>query len=434
MLRSLYSGISGLNAHQRMIDVTGNNIANVNTTGYKSAAVQFNDTLSQMMGSGGSPQDGMAGTNPAQVGLGVRVAGITQNFSQGSAQTTGKSGDMMIQGDGFFITRSGNENLYTRAGSFFFDANGVLATATGEPVQGWTAVDGKVNSAAKPGDIRMPLGATIPPERTKTITLKGNLSSDTIPDPNDVDNAGIEDLGGSPPKPGYITTIPIKVYDDQGGTHTVTAKFTRTANDNAPTPPTEPTSAWRVEIFDENNVSLTTGTNPQTVNLVSGKVDPTQLDNLGQMEIGGYMVDMTDITSYSGNTDARVFSTDGQVAGALTSLSYTVSDSGEIIGVYSNGLKQTLGQVAMATFKNVNGLEKVGNSLFRTTVNSGYAQVGEPGSAGMGQVISGALEMSNVDLAQEFTNLVVAQRGFQANSRIITTSDEILQELVSMKR
>ena len=150
MLRSLYSGISGLNAHQRMIDVTGNNIANVNTTGYKSPSVQFNDTMSQMLGAGGSPQDGMAGTNPAQVGLGVRVGGITANFSQGSAQTTGKSGDMMIQGDGFFITRSGGEQLYTRAGSFFFDANGVLATSTGEPVQGWTAKDGVVNSAASP--------------------------------------------------------------------------------------------------------------------------------------------------------------------------------------------------------------------------------------------------------------------------------------------
>jgi flagellar hook protein FlgE len=129
-----------------------------------------------------------------------------------------------------------------------------------------------------------------------------------------------------------------------------------------------------------------------------------------------------------------VFDTDGQTAGALTSLSYTVSDTGQIIGVYSNGLKQVLGQIAMATFKNVNGLEKTGDSMYRSTVNSGYAQVGQPGGAGMGQVISGALEMSNVDLAQEFTNLVIAQRGFQANSRIITTSDELLQELVSMKR
>ncbi|MDI6103946.1 flagellar hook protein FlgE [Actinoplanes sp. NEAU-A12] len=435
MLRSLYSGISGLNAHQKMIDVTGNNIANVNTTGYKASQVQFNDTMSQMMGAAGSPQEGMAGTNPAQVGLGVRVGGITANFSQGSAQTTGKSGDMMIQGDGFFITRSGGEQLYTRAGSFFFDANGVLATSTGEPVQGWTAKDGVVNSAAKPGDIRMPLGGTIPPEATTKITLKGNLSSDDIPDMNNAKNYGVE---GTPVgNKGYITTIPVKVYDAQGGTHTVTAKFTRTANDNAPVAPAKPTSTWKMELFAEG-ADINTATPIATqagVTFTNGKmyeadgVTPKQAITLGD-----YTVDVGDMTSYSGNTDARVFDTNGQTAGALTSLSYTVSDSGEIIGVYSNGLKETLGQVAMATFKNVAGLEKVGNSQYRTTVNSGYAQVGEPGSAGMGQVISGALEMSNVDLAQEFTNLVVAQRGFQANSKIITTSDEILQELVNLKR
>jgi flagellar hook protein FlgE len=422
MLRSLYSGISGLNAHQRMIDVTGNNIANVNTTGYKSSQVQFNDTLSQTLGAGGSPQDGMAGTNPAQVGLGVRVGGITANFSQGSAQTTGKSGDMMIQGDGFFITRSGGEQLYTRAGSFFFDANGVLATATGEPVQGWTAEDGKVNSAGKPGDIRMPLGATIPPQATGNVTLKGNLSSDITPDMNNPTNTDTA----------YTTSIPVKVYDAQGGTHTVTAKFDRTSYSNTADPTT---SAWTVTLLDEAGASIGTASPPLTFQggkAAAALVDP--VTKKATIDLGPYKLDVTDMTSYSGNTDARVFDTDGQTAGALTSLSYTVSDSGEIVGVYSNGLKQTLGQVAMATFKNVAGLEKVGNSLFRTTVNSGYAQVGEPGSAGMGQVISGALEMSNVDLAQEFTNLVVAQRGFQANSRIITTSDEILQELVSMKR
>lgn len=416
MLRSLYSGISGLNAHQRMIDVTGNNIANVNTTGYKSSQVQFQDALSQMMGAAGSPQNGQAGTNAAQVGLGVRVAGITQNFSQGSAQTTGKSGDMMIQGDGFFITRSGNENLYTRAGSFFFDANGTLTTTTGEPVQGWTAVDGKVNAAGKPGDIRMPLGATIPPEATTTITLKGNLSSDNIPDANNPDNAGTN----------YVTTIPVKVFDDQGATHTVTAQFARSANSPTANPPT---STWAVTLVGEDGATVD---GPTNLEFSGGK--PVLTSNDGTMTLGGYKVDLSDVSSYSGLSDARVFDTDGQTAGALTSLSYTVSDTGEIIGVYSNGLKQTLGQVAMATFKNVAGLEKVGNSMYRTSVNSGYAQVGQPGSAGMGQVISGALEMSNVDLAQEFTNLVVAQRGFQANSRIITTSDEILQELVSMKR
>jgi flagellar hook protein FlgE len=416
MLRSLYSGISGLNAHQKMIDVTGNNIANVNTAGYKSSSVQFQDTMSQMMGAAGSPQNGQGGTNAAQVGLGVRVAGITQNFSQGSAQTTGKSGDMMVQGDGFFVTRSGNETLYTRAGSFNFDSNGTLVTATGEPVQGWTAQDGKVNAAAKPGDIRMPLGATIPPVATSTITLKGNLSSDDVPDANDTDNAGLN----------YKTTIPVKVYDDQGATHTVTAQFARSANAATASPPT---STWAVTLLAEDGSTLD---GPTDLDFSGGKAVVTSTD--GTMDLGDYKIDLSDVTSYSGLSDARVFDTDGQTAGALTSLSYTVSDSGEIVGVYSNGLKQTLGQVAMATFKNVQGLEKVGNSQYRTSVNSGYAQVGQPGSAGMGQVISGALEMSNVDLAAEFTSLIVAQRGFQANSKIITTSDEILQELVSMKR
>ncbi|WIM96103.1 flagellar basal-body rod protein FlgF [Actinoplanes oblitus] len=418
MLRSLYSGISGLHAHQQMMDVTGNNIANVNTVGYKASQVQFQDTLSQMTGAAGSPQGGMGGTNPAQVGLGVRVSGVSANFSQGSAQTTGKSGDMMIQGDGFFITRSGNEQLYTRAGSFSFDANGMLVTSTGEPVQGWTAVDGVVNAGGQPGDIKMPIGATIPPAATKNITVKGNLTSDLPEDP----------LATT-----HTVTIPIKVFDDKGAASTVTAEFSRTVRPAAAT-------TWDIKLKDPTGAYIPGATGK--LDLSSGKTIITntpvpgdgKLNADGKMTIGNYDLQMADLTMYSGQDDARVFNVDGQTAGALTSLAYTVSDTGEIVGVYSNGLKQTLGQVAMATFKNVNGLEKVGNSLYRSTVNSGYAQVGQPGQAGMGQVISGALEMSNVDLAQEFTNLVVAQRGFQANSKIITTSDELLQELVSMKR
>lgn len=415
MLRSLYSGISGLHAHQQMMDVTGNNIANVNTVGYKASTVQFQDTLSQMMGAAGAPQNGEGGTNPAQVGLGVRNAGILSNWSQGSQETTGRSGDMMIQGDGFFIARSGNEDLYTRAGSFSFDANGKLVTATGASVQGWTATNGVVNAAGKPGDITMPLGSSIAPKATSTMTLKGNLTSDANADPTVTQ---------------YSTTIPVKVYDSKGATRTVTAKFTHLY---APAGNED----WTVDLTDaDGTTAIGTQANLKFVN---GKPDPTMLNNgVASLTFTGtndtYSVDVTDMTMYSGLSDARVFDTDGQAAGALTSLSYTVSDTGQIIGVYSNGLKEVLGQVATATFKNVNGLEKTGDSMYRSSVNSGYAQVGQPGSAGMGQVISGALEMSNVDLAQEFTNLVIAQRGFQANSRVITTSDELLQELVSMKR
>src|SRR6185437_11808230 len=153
MLRSLFSGISGLRAHQQMMDVTGNNIANVNTTGYKSSQAVFQDTLSQMVTAAGAPQNSAGGTNPAQVGLGVRMASINANFGQGAAQTTGKSSDMMIQGDGFFIVKSGGEALYTRAGSFTFDANGSLTTPSGQIVQGWAADDGVVNTAGTPGDL-----------------------------------------------------------------------------------------------------------------------------------------------------------------------------------------------------------------------------------------------------------------------------------------
>jgi flagellar hook protein FlgE len=430
MLRSLYSGISGLHAHQQMMDVTGNNIANVNTVGYKASVVEFQDTLSQMLGAAGAPQNGQGGTNPAQVGLGVKGAGITANFAQGSQETTGRSGDMMIQGDGFFIARQGAEMMYTRAGQFTFDANGLLVNASGQPVQGWTAKDGVVNAAGKPDDIRMPLGSTIPPEKTGKVTLKGNLSSDDLPDVNNPTNKG-SGLYTDPAPNGYETTIPIKVYDAQGATHTVTAKFHREANDNV-----ADTSIWNVDILAEDG---TTSIGQAKMNFekgisTDGSGTPVTSLSIGTAPGDVYTVDVKDVTSYSGLSDARVFDTDGQAPGALTSVSYSVSDSGQIIGVYSNGLKETLGQVAMATFKNANGLEKVGDSEFRSTVNSGYAQVGTPGSAGMGSVVSGALEMSNVDLAQEFTNLIVAQRGFQANSKVITTSDEILQDLVSMKR
>ena len=434
MLRSLYSGISGLHAHQMMMDVTGNNIANVNTVGYKASTTQFQDTLSQMLGSAAAPQNGMGGANPAQVGLGVHNAGILSNWAQGSQETTGRSGDMMIQGDGFFVTRSGNEMLYTRAGSFSFDANGLLVTASGEPVQGWTAKGGVVNSSAKPDDIRMPLGSTIAPKATGTVTLKGNLSSDVTPDANIPTNTG-DGPSGATPVTGYETTIPIKVYDAQGATHSVVARFHRTASDNTTTPTT---SSWDIDITDDkgNAIGTTAKMEMEDGRPVDTTTTPhTPLTSQTPVTVGGgYKVDLSDVTAFSGISDARVFDTDGQAAGALTSLSYTVNTSGQIVGVYRNGLKQVLGQVAMATFKNTNGLEKIGDSMFRSTVNSGYAQVGQPGSAGMGGVVNGALEMSNVDLAQEFTNLVIAQRGFQANSRVITTSDELLQELVSMKR
>src|SRR3954447_16582291 len=396
MLRSLFSGISGLRAHQQMMDVTGNNIANVNTTGYKSSQAVFQDTLSQMVTAAGAPQNSAGGTNPAQVGLGVRLASISANFGQGAAQTTGKSSDMMIQGDGFFIVKSGGEALYTRAGSFTFDANGSLTTPNGQVVQGWSGVNGVVNTSGAPGDIKLPIGVSLAPTVTQNITLTGNFSNEAVI--------------------GTTKDIPIKVYDVNGAANTMVANFQKT----------DPVT-WTMTLPDGSTAPITF-TNGKAV----GTPDPMTALDTGKITVGGYNFDIHDLTQFSGNTEARVSNSDGSGAGVLSS--YTVSNTGQIVGVFSNGLKQTLGQVALVNFNNVNGLEKIGDSMFRSTVNSGLAQVGPAGSAGLGLITSGALEMSNVDLAQEFTNLVIAQRGFQANSRVITTSDEILQELVNLKR
>jgi flagellar hook protein FlgE len=275
MLRSMYAGVSGLRTHQQMMDVTGNNIANVSTTGFKSSATVFQDTLSQTLAGAAAPTgDGevppFGGTNPAQIGLGVRLGGISTNLAQGSSQLTGRATDIAVQGDGYFVIQTGNEALYTRAGSFSLDARGQLTTPTGGLVLG---VDDE------------PI--TVPPN--------------------------------------------------------------------------------------------------------------------GEYE------------------------------------SFTIAPDGKVNGVKSDGSGiEMLGQIKLATFANPAGLAKVGGSLLRATVNSGPVIEGEnagvPGADGRGLLAVGVLEMSNVDLAQEFTNLIVAQRGFQANSRVITASDEVLQELVNLKR
>ncbi|RZU50463.1 flagellar hook protein FlgE [Krasilnikovia cinnamomea] len=407
MLRSLFSGISGLRAHQQMMDVTGNNIANVNTTGYKTSQAVFQDTLSQMVNAAGAPQTQAGGTNPAQVGLGVRLASISANFSQGAAQTTGKSSDMMIQGDGFFIVKSNGESLYTRAGSFSFDGNGSLTTPNGQIVQGWSAnAAGVVNTAGAPGNIKLPIGISLAPTATTSFTLTGNLSYEA--------------------NVGDFKVIPVPVIDANGASSVMNVTLTETVKGD-PAIPTVP--EWTMTLPDGST---------QALSFPSGRPEDPAFPGvpLTTVSLGAapntYTIDVRDLTCYSGNTEARVSASDGSAAGILSS--YTVSNTGQIVGVFSNGLKQTLGQLALANFNNVNGLEKIGDSMFRSTVNSGLAQVGAAGSAGLGLISSGMLEMSNVDLAQEFTNLVIAQRGFQANSRIITTSDEILQELVNLKR
>jgi flagellar hook protein FlgE len=391
MLRSLYSGISGLRSHQEMLDVTGNNIANVNTAGFKASSTVFQDTLSQMTQGAGGPQAGIGGTNPAQIGLGVQVAGVETNFAQGSAQATGKATDLMISGDGFFVTRLGNDTVYTRAGSFDFDAQGRLTTPDGKIVQGYSATNGVVNDGGSLGDITLPLAAAAPAAATSSATVNGNLPSDTAV--------------------GDTITRDSDVYDQYGTKHTMTLAFTKTD------------AGWNVTGSDGQGNSATGAITFGT----DGKITAGST-----LTVGGITADMTGLTGFATLSTASIAAQNGHEAGSLQG--FSISKDGTLVGSFSNGATLAVGRIALATFANPGGLEKAGASGFTATANSGRANVGVPGSAGIGSLASGTLEMSNVDLSQEFTNLIVAQRGFQANARIITTSDQVLEELTNLKR
>jgi flagellar hook protein FlgE len=389
MLRSLFSGISGLRAHQTMLDVTANNIANVNTTGFKTSQTQFQDTLSQLVSSASAAQAGTGGTNPAQVGLGVKVAGVTTNFTQGSSQLTGRSTDMMIQGDGFFVVRQGNQTLYTRAGSFDFDATGqMVLPGDGAMVQGWMAVDGVIDTNAAVTDLRVPAGALMAAKGTTAAVYEGNLQSDAAD--------------------GTVLNRDIPVYDAVGNESSLSLQFTKSA------------TGWTVS----GDGGATTS--PVVFNAAGALTSPTSLT------VGGVAVDLSAITGYAGVDTLKAKSQDGYSAGTLES--FSLGNDGTITGTFSNNLKQVVGRIAMASFNNPSGLEKAGGSLFTTTANSGLAQLGAAGTGGRGTLSGGTLEMSNVDLSKEFTSLIIAQRGFQANSRVITTSDTVLEELINLKR
>ncbi len=412
MLRSLFSGISGLRSHQTMLDVTGNNIANVNTTGFKSSQVQFQDTLSQVLSNAGGAQNGQGGTNPAQVGLGVRVAGITTNFTQGASQLTGRSTDMMIQGDGFFVVRKGNDTYYTRDGSFDFDATGqMVLPGDGALVQGWAATNGVIDTNGPLTDLSVPAGTLMAAQGTANATFQGNLDSSAAP--------------------GTTITRSLTVYNPTGEASTLNLTFTKGATTAAPW-----TLAGAVVAADGTTTATATYNPTPAAPAVPGEVDfnpaTGALASPGSLTVGGITVDLSTLTGFSGVDSVKGLTQDGHAAGTLQS--FQLGQDGTITGSFSNGLKQVIGRLALANFTNPVGLEKAGGSLFTTTVNSGTIQLGTPGTGGRGTLAGGSLEMSNVDLSSEFTNLIVAQRGFQANARVITTSDQVLQELVDLKR
>jgi flagellar hook protein FlgE len=411
MMRSMFAAISGLKNHQTFMDVVGNNIANVNTTGFKQSRVTFQDILSQTVRGASGPQGGRGGVNPEQVGLGVLISGIDTIQTQGTLQSTGKLTDMAIQGDGYFVMSDGKQDFYSRDGAFDLGIDGTLVNpSSGLHVMGWQAdpVTGLINTTVPATNITIPLGAGMTGKASTSLTVNGNLDSN---------NAG-----------GATNAVPVTttVYDSFGNAVPVTLTFTKTAGtDSWQVVPT--TTATGVTIsgtstvaFNGSGMVATGGTLALSITYPAG----------GPASPQAVALDMSQVTQLA-STSSLSSNTDGSSAGTLTT--FTVGQAGDITGVYSNGYKQPLGQIALASFQNPSGLMKAGGNLFQSSPNSGVANIGTPNSAGRGQIATGFLEGSNVDLAQQFTNMIMAERGFQANSRVITTSDEILQDLVNIK-
>jgi len=409
MMRSMFSGVSGLRNHQVRMDVIGNNIANVNTVGFKAGRVTFQEVFSQVIRGASSPTEDRGGTNPQQVGLGMAVASIDTLFTQGNLQISGKMTDLSIQGNGFFVLQDAGQFVYTRAGAFDIDGDGYLINpSSGSRVMGWTAENGvlPLRDASNLGPVRVALGQSVPAQATTGVTYSGNL------------DAGTED-GGT-----HVTSI--DVFDSLGTKHTLVMTFEKTADNQW---------SWTAEVED---IVVAGGTGTLTFDASGALTDSTGGPLTFDPGTGGEPLEITpdfgSVTQYvsiSGST-CTTTGRNGYAMGALES--FTIDATGTITGVFSNGVTLPLAQVAVASFANPAGLINRGSSMYAESNNSGVRQLGQAGTGGRGQIAPGALEMSNVDLSQEFTNMIITQRGFQANSRIITTSDEMLQELVNLKR
>lgn len=418
-MRSMYSGVSGLRAHQIKMDVIGNNIANVNTVGYKRGQVTFQEVFSQVVRGAGAPQGGKGGTNPQQVGLGLKIGSINTIHTKGATQRTENPTDLMIDGQGYFMVTDDEafENKYfTRAGNFDLDRDGYLVTADGFKVLG-------LNENGDLAPIRINRTETAPPKASTKIDFTGNIDSRLIAnDPEKgifkTDTTIKDSLGNS-----YKVNYEFKKTDDNKWTVSVTSVKDLASGSEITVDPTK--SSMDLEFDTEGNL------NTSPANFELDFPDDLAFSFGNDKTTNIITVNLEGITQFANDSDL-VGKADGKSSGSLDG--FSIDAAGVITGSFTNGTTKTLGQIALAKFDNPSGLQKIGNNFFQSSPNSGVAQVGKPGTSGFGAMNPGTLEMSNVDLSLEFTEMITTQRGFQANSRIITTSDEMLQELVNMKR
>lgn len=453
MMRSMYSAVSGLRIHQSKMDTIGNNIANVNTVGFKKGQVTFQEVFSQTVRGASAPTGGKGGTNPQQIGMGVATGSINTIHTKGPGQRTDNPTDLMIDGEGFFIVSDDanfNNRYYTRAGNFSLDRDGNLVTSDGYKVLGYAA-DQNGNISTDVTNIRINMSETKAPTATELINFRGNLNS----------NVEITDVDGE----GHLIDTVVK--DSLGNSYKITFELKKTDNVQTGNPWTmgvkritdQSTGNYteNTDVMDLLNLTFDSNGNLITVGDTDGEIANVALD-LSNLEFdtdsnGVALADVVSpsgtfnnivlfdpeneetfksLTQYANEMDVKPYAQDGNTSGSLEG--FSIDATGTVVGVFTNGERKALGQIMLAKFDNNMGLQKLGGNMFVDTRNSGEAQLGTAATGGFGAISPGNLEMSNVDISLEFTEMITTQRGFQANSRIITTSDEMLQELVNMKR
>ncbi len=502
MIRSMLAAVSGLRNHQTFLDVIGNNIANINTVGFKATRMLFSDIISQLGRGASSPQEGKGGTNPLQIGLGMQISGTDTLQTQGNFQSTGKITDLAIEGEGYFVLGDGSASYYSRDGSFDIASDGTIVNPmTGMKVQGWLlGASGKIDATQPVSAITIPFSASMAGQPSTTVTVRGNVDAG-------MNGYGTVTKSNSTGGPGLLTGVysgantlnysvkiasvaagevtGVQVSTDGGTTYgaaiaaaggnpvsigngvsiAITTNASNAAGNTFSFTATPPTIETTVGIYDSlgtlHTVKITfrkTGQNAWSWLPSTGEAGVTVTPNVatgftfgatgaytGQQPAGtislaltngatspaAVTLDISSLTQLSGTGEAHS-TADGASAGSLTS--FSIGQSGDVVGVYTNGLSKMIGQIAMAKFPNPGGLLRLGKNLFGVSANAGDVSLGAPGSSGRGDISSGYLEMSNVDLALQFTNMIMAERGFQANSRVITASDEMLQDLVNLKR
>lgn len=426
LLSSLHSGTSGLQANSQELTVVGDNIANVNTIGFRGGRVAFETAFAESLING-----------TGQLGSGSRVQAIQRMLTQGALLNTGVSTDLALQGGGLFMVRGDyggiDSTFYTRAGQFSVDANGYLTTLHGLRVQGFAAdPTGRLTGAL--GDLQVGSGS-VPPVATSEITLRANLQADAVTPALPFDPA-------NPAQTSNFSTS-VAVYDSLGISHQVDVYFRNegggvwtyqamtdgggVTGGTAGTP--EPIASGQLN-FDTSG-RLVSQTQASSFSPIDAASPQALAFNLGDaISAGGTGVG--GITQFASPSTTSFSSQNGSAAGELSAIA--VDGSGNIQGTFSNGVSRILGRVGVASFPAEDQLRHVGGNLFLGSVDSGQASVGVAGEGGRGGIVAGALEQSNVDLADQFVRMIAAQRGFQANSKTITTADQLLAELISLKR